>query len=79
MGFVAVDKVGFVAVDVGGAVPVDVQGVIALDVLGAVVEGQQVKILLGVNPDLLLIRFILEAQLVETSGLVALGADNPPG
>ncbi len=60
-------------------VRVDVKGIIALDLFTAVVESQQVEIFLGMDPDLLFPGLILEAQLVEAVGLVALGADDRAG
>src|SRR5690554_4924831 len=65
-----------VAMDVADAIVPNGEEAVVADLLGAVVVGQQLQVFLGVEPNLLLIRFIFKTQLVEAFRLVALGADH---
>ncbi|BBI60699.1 hypothetical protein HSBAA_20050 [Vreelandella sulfidaeris] len=49
------------------------------DFFNTVIKRQQLKVFLGVEPDLLFAGFVLKAQFVEALGLVALGAQYRAG
>src|SRR5699024_1718197 len=65
-----------VALDLGDPVALHAQPAVVEDLLAAIMTGEQRQVLLGVQPDLLAVPFILEAQLVEALALVGPGANH---